>query len=100
MGRARPVEGGCKDIVEMRKHILARIRFENTRKMVAADTNRDASVDVADIVAMRRSWPTDYFGEDGDEQGGVLAFCGRRLRPFSRRGLDQVKSFEKIGPEQ
>ena len=54
------------DIVEMRKHILARVRFENARKMVAADTNRDASVDVADLVEIRKVIlaRTDYFSED------------------------------------
>ena len=89
------------DIVEMRKHILARVRFENARKMVAADTNRDASVDVADIVAMRKVIlaRTDYFSEDGD--GNKEAFW--RFVDVDFVGLladgafDQVESFEKMG---
>jgi hypothetical protein len=89
------------DIVEMRKHILARVRFENARKMVAADTNRDASVDVADIVAMRKVIlaRTDYFSEDGD--GNKEPFW--RFVDVDFVGLsadaafDQVESFEKIG---
>ena len=88
------------DIVEMRKHILARVRFENARKMMAADTNRDASVDVADIVAMRKVIlaRTDYFSEDGD--GNKEAFW--RFVDVDFVGLsadaafDQVESFEKI----
>jgi hypothetical protein len=89
------------DIVEMRKHILSRVRFENARKMVAADTNRDASVDVADIVAMRKVIlaRTDYFSEDGD--GNKEPFW--RFVDVDFVGLsadvafNQVESFEKIG---
>ena len=89
------------DIVEMRKHILARVRFENARKMVAADTNRDASVDVADIVAMRKVIlaRTDYFSEDGDgNKEAFWRFVDVDFVGLSADGaFDQVESFEKIG---
>ena len=74
-------------------------RFENARKMVAADTNRDASVDVADIVAMRKVIlaRTDYFSEDGD--GNKEPFWHLwtwTSMGLSADGADQVV-LEKIG---
>jgi hypothetical protein len=89
------------DIVEMRKHILARVQFENARKMVAADTNRDASVDVADIVAMRKVIlaRTDYFSKDGDgNKEAFWRFVDVEFVSLSAdAAFDQVKSFEEIG---
>ena len=58
--------GGCVGHRgDAQAHPGDRVRFENARKMVAADTNRDASVDVADIVAMRKVIlaRTDYFSD-------------------------------------
>ncbi|MDB4804132.1 PA14 domain-containing protein, partial [Verrucomicrobia bacterium] len=54
------------DIVEMRKHILGRTPFGTLRKVIAGDTNRDASVDVVDIVNVRNVilGRNDYFSED------------------------------------
>ena len=56
------------DIVDMRKHILARAKLPGVLEMLSADANRDGSIDVVDIVAMRKVIlaRTDYFSTDDD----------------------------------
>ena len=88
------------DIVELRKHILARERFNLSLKMIAGDVNRDASVDVADIVAMRKVIlaRTDYFSIDGNgDKEPFWRFVGLEFLGISAEtAFDQVESYEKI----
>ena len=59
------------DIVAMRKHILVIERFENARKMIAADANEDDSIDVADIVAMQKVILAKSDSFSTDDQGNA-----------------------------
>jgi len=56
------------DILVLRKHILNRELVTRKAALIASDANRDGSIDVADIVAMRKVIlrKSDYYSNDAD----------------------------------